>query len=173
MQPGFMAVSIGAVLFGIAVLCFSITGIFRLLRESEVCRVAVASEVAVTFSAPGTYVLHVDQPRFSMAMLGTTFAMRDAVTGAEAHSSPVIFRTTTAGFSRASVSVRYFEIESVGAYRLIVTGINPARDVSGVYLVLTRPYAVPLVFLIFATVLGGASLIGGIVFTALQYSGKL
>jgi hypothetical protein len=108
-----------------------------------------------------------------MAMFGAKFALRDAVTGADVRSSPVIFRTSVSGFSTASVSVRYFEIERAGSYRLLVTGINPASDVSQVHLIFTRPYALPLMLLILGTVLGGMSLIGGLVFTALQYSGKL
>jgi hypothetical protein len=46
-------------------------------------------------------------------------------------------------------------------------------DVSRVQLIFMRPYAVPRLLLILGTVLGGICLIGGIVFTALQYSGKL
>ena len=172
MQPWFMALSIGAMLLGAVALYFSITNIFKLLRESEVARVPAAAEAAVAFSAPGTYVLHIDQPRFNLAMFGAKFALRDPVTGADVRSSPVIFRTTVSGFSTASVSVRYFEIERAGSYHLFVTGINPANDVSRVHLIFTRPYAMPLMLLIFGTVLGGMCLIGGLVFAALQYSGK-
>ena len=173
MQPWLMAPSIGVMLVGGVMLYLTVTNIFRLLRESEVARVPATAEAAVTFSAPGTYVLHIDQPRFNMAMFGAKFALRDTVAGTDARSFPVIFRTTVSGLSTASVSVRYFEIERAGSYRLLVTGINPASDFSRVQLVFTRPYAVTLVLLILGTVLGGVCLIGGLVFTALQYSGKL
>jgi hypothetical protein len=173
MQPWLMALSIGAMLLGAVLLYFSITNTLKLLRESEVTRVPAAAETTVPFSAPGTYVLHVDQPRFNMAMLGAKFALRDEATGTDVRSSPVIFRTTVSGMSRASVSVRYFEIERAGAYRLLVTGIDPGADVSRVQLIFTRPYAAPLTLLILGTVLGGMCLIGGLVFTALLYSGKL
>ena len=82
-------------------------------------------------------------------------------------------RTTTSGFSRASISIRQFEVGHPGLYRLRVTGIDPASDLSEVALILTRPYAGALFLLIVATVFGGACLIGGLVFTALQYAGKL
>jgi len=173
MQPWFMALSIGAMLLGVVLLYFTITRIVLLLRNSEVARVPAASEAAVTFEAPGTYVLHIEQPRFNMAMWSAKFALRDAVNGADVRSSPVILRTTTSGFSTASVSVRYFEVERAGAYRLFVAGIDPASDLSRVHLIFTRPYGAPLFFLIFATILGGMCLIGGLVFTALQYYGKL
>jgi hypothetical protein len=173
MQSVYMAVSIAAILFGVVLLYFSITRIFTLLRESEVARVPAAAEAAVAFSAPGTYVLHVDQPRFNLAMFGAKFTLRDAVTGADVRSSPVIFRTTVSGFSTASVSVRYFEIERAGKYRLFVTGIDPGSDLSRVQLIFTRPYAAPLLLLILGTVLGGTCLIAGLVFTVLQYYGKV
>jgi hypothetical protein len=173
MQIPLVALSIAAIFLGVVVLCLCIARIFRLLRESEVARVPAAAEATVTLSAPGTYVLHVDQPRFNMAMLGAKFELLDEATGADVRSSPIIFRTTVSGLSTASVSVRYFEIEHAGAYRLLVTGIDSRTDLSQVHLILTRPYAVPLMLLILATVLGGMFLIGGLVFTALLYSGKL
>ncbi len=88
-------------------------------------------------------------------------------------SSPVILRTTNAGFSTASVSVRSFDVERAGTYRLVVTNVDPGSDLSRVQLIFTRPYAPALVLLIFATIFGGACLVGGLVFTALQISGKL
>jgi len=165
--------SVGAMLLGAALLYFTITRIVGLLRDSEVARVPAAAEAAVSFDAPGTYVLHIEQPRFNIAMWSAKFALRDAVTGSDVSSSPVIFRTTSSGFSTARVSVHYFEVERAGAYRLFVTGIDPASDVSRVQLIFTRPYAAPLVLLILGTVLGGGCLIGGLVFTALQYAGKI
>jgi hypothetical protein len=110
---------------GIVLLYFSITRIVRLLRDSEVTRVPAAAESTVTFGAPGTYVLHIEQPRFNMAMWSAKFALRDGASGADVRSSPVIFRATRSGFSTASVSVRYFEIGHAGEYRLLVTGIDP------------------------------------------------
>jgi hypothetical protein len=173
MHPWLMALTVGAMLLGGVLLYYSITRIVRLLRESEVARLPAAAESAVTFGAPGTYVLHIEQPRFSLAMFSAQFALRDAVTGADVRSSPVIFRTTNSGLSTASVSVRYFEIERAGGYLLVVSGIDPARDLSRVNLVFTRPYAAPLFLLILCTVLGGFGLIGGFVLTALLYSGIL
>jgi hypothetical protein len=62
MQAWLMTLSIGAMLLGAGALYFTITNIFTLLRESEVARVPATAETAVAFSAPGTYVLHIDQP---------------------------------------------------------------------------------------------------------------
>jgi hypothetical protein len=173
MLPWLMALTICAMLLGVAVLFFSITRILRLLRESELARLPAASEAEVTFNHAGTCVLHVEQPRFSMALVHADFALHDAMAGSEVRSWPVIFRTMTSGFSRASVSIRQFEIGHPGVYRFMVSGIEPARDLSKVEFIFTRPYAGKLVLLIVVTVLGGACLIGGLVFTALQYTGKL
>jgi hypothetical protein len=75
--------------------------------------------------------------------------------------------------STVSTSIRQFEVGHPGVYRLLVTGIVPTSDLARVELILARPYAGALFLLIVATVFGGASLIGGLVFTALQYVGKL
>jgi hypothetical protein len=173
MHPWLMALTICATLLGIAVLFFSITRILLLLRESEVALLPAASEADVTFNQAGSYVLHVEHPRFNMAVLHADFVLRDATNGSDVRSSPVIFRTTTSGFSTVSLSIRQFEVGHPGVYRLLVTGIDPSSDLSRVELIFTRPYAGALFLLIVATVFGGVCLIGGLVFTALQYAGKL
>jgi hypothetical protein len=173
MQPMLMALSISAMFLGVVVLYVAITRIVRLLRDSEVARIPVAAEARVAFDAPGTYILHVDQPRLSMAMLGAKFALRNDVTETEVRSSPVIVRTTSGGFSTARVSVRSFDVDRAGRYLLMVTGVDPGSDLSQIHLIFTRPYTAALFLLILVTVFGGACLIGGLVFTALQFSGKL
>jgi hypothetical protein len=173
MPPWLMVLSIASMPVGAALMYFSISRIVRLLRESEVARVPVAAESGVTFATPGTYVLHVEQPRLSLAMLSAKFELRDAATGADVPSSPVIFRTTSGSFSSARLSVRSFGIERAGAYHLVVSGVDPASDVSRVHLIFTHPYAAGLVLLILCTVLGGICLIGGVVLTALQYYGAV
>ena len=173
MLPWLMALTICAMLLGVAVLFFSITRILRLLRESELARLPAVSEADVTFDHTGICVLHVEQPRFAMSLLHAEFALHDAMSGSEVRSWPVIFRTTTSGFSRVSISIRQFEIGHPGVYRLTVKGIAAASDLSKVEFIFTRPYAGKLVLLIVLTVFGGACLIGGLVFTALQYTGKV
>jgi hypothetical protein len=173
MHPWLMALTICAMPLGAAVLFFGITRILRLLRESEVARLPATTEADVTFNQAGSYVLHVEHPRFNVALLHADFALRDETNGSDVRSSPVIFRTTTSGFSTASTSIRRFEVGHPGVYRLLVTGIVPTSDLSRVELIFSRPYAAALVLLIVATIFGGACLIGGLVFTALQYVGKL
>jgi hypothetical protein len=168
-----MALSIAAMFLGAVVLYVTIARIFSLLRDAEVARIPAAAEAIVAFSAPGTYVLHVDQPRLGMAMLGANFVLREEASGTDVRSRPVILRTTTAGFSTASVSVRSFDIERAGSYRLLITGLDSGSDLSRVQLIFARPYTAMLLLLIFAIIFGGACLIGGMVFTALQISGKL
>ncbi len=173
MNPWFMALTISAILLGAAILFFSITRIFALLRDSEVTRLPAVSQGEVTFDEAGTYVLHIEQPRLNTALLNAQFVLRDPARSADVRSSPVIFRTTTSGFSTASLSIRQFEIEHPGVYRLFVSGIDPAGDLSRIQLVFTRPYAAKLFVLIVCIVLGGGCLIGGLVFSALQYVGKV
>ena len=173
MNPTFMALSIGAMVIGVVVLFLAVTRLFALLRATEVTRVPFAAETPVTFNAPGAYVLHVEQPRLSFALGNAEFALRDATSAEEVRSSPVIFRTTVSGVSSARVSVRDFEVPRAGVYRLLVKGIDPAVDVSHSALIITRPFGAALFGLILAIVFGAACLIGGLVFTALQYTGKL
>ena len=172
MNPALIALSIGVMVVGAIVLFFAITRMLTLLRTSEIASLPVVPEAQVTFQAPGTYVLHVDQPRLSFALTHAEYALWDTMGGDEVRSSPVIFRTTASGVSTARVSVRYLDIPRAGVYRLAVTGVDPASDVSRSKLVFTRPFGASLFLLILANVFGGACAIGGLVFAALLYTGK-
>src|SRR5258708_37706889 len=69
MNPWFMALTISAILLGAAILFFSITRIFALLRDSEVTRLPAVSQGEVTFDAAGTYILPSRAHRMDKAQL--------------------------------------------------------------------------------------------------------
>ena len=158
-------------LLGVAILFFTITRLVGLLRTSVVARLPAVAEQIVVFEQPGTFILHLEQPRFATALRRARFSLRDAASARDVQSWPILFRTTSSGFSTVRFSVRRFAVERPGRYALSVTGIEPGRDTSKDALVFTRPYAAAMVLLILGTVLGGFCLIGGLVFTALQIVG--
>lgn len=172
MHSGLLVLTVGAMALGAVVLGFSIKSLLALLRDAEVARVPGAVEQTVAFKEPGTYVLHVEQPRLNTALHSAGFSLRDA-RGSEVRSTAVIFHTTKSGFSTASISVRSFDVERAGSCRLVVSGVRADADLSRVELIFTRPYAAAMVLRILGIVVGAACLIGGLVFTALLYAGKL
>jgi hypothetical protein len=106
-------------------------------------------------------------------MLHAHFVLEDVSTGRAVVSSPVIFRTTVSGFSTVRFPVRSFEIPHAGEYRLRVDGIDPAKDVSRVQLIVTRPYTASVIGCILILLAGGILLIGSSVIAALGFAGKL
>lgn len=163
-----MALGAVGVLLGAAVLYFCIRRIFALLRDSELACLPAAESGEVTFNQPGTVVLHVDQPRLNMAMWRARYTLRDTTTGTDVPTSPVLFRTTVSGFKTVRLSVRYFEVQHAGRYRLLVEGINAASDASRVQLIFTRPFAAKLMLSILGILVGSACLIGSVTLTALN-----
>ena len=167
-----IALTIGAIALGAAVLLFNIVALLRVVRDAEVLRLSPQPEQTVTFKEPGSYVLHVEHPRMNTALRSASFTLRSSG-GQEVASSPSIFRTTVSGFSSVRISVRNFTLEQPGSYRLIVTGIAPGADLSGSALVITRPFGAALFVRIVGVIVGAALLIGGVVLTALKQAGKL
>ena len=96
MHPWLMALTICATLLGAAVLFLSITRILLLLRESEVARLRATSEADVPFHLAGSYVLHIEHPRFNMALLHSDVVLHDATKGSDVRSS----RRTRSSFPR-------------------------------------------------------------------------
>ena len=158
-------------LAGIAILFFTIRGLIRVVRQAVVARLPAVAEQNVSFDRAGTYVLHLEHPRFSSSLRRAAFSLRDAVGAREVRSWPILFRTTSSGYARVRLSVRGFAVERPGRYVLSATGIDPGADASQDALVFTVPYASTMVLLILGIVLGGFCLIGGLVFTALGLAG--
>ncbi len=164
--------TLGAMLLGVAVLFFTITRLVGLLRKSIVVRLPAVAEQIVGFEQPGTFILHLEGPRFATALRRASFSLRDAASSRDVRSWPILFRTTSSGFSTVRLSVRGFAVERPGRYALSVTGIEPGSDTSQDALIFTRPYAAKMVLLILGIVLGGFCFIGGLVFTVLQLAGN-
>jgi hypothetical protein len=169
-NPALMSLSVAAIVLGGVVLFFSITGLLKVLRESEVARLPAKAEQSVTLKEAGSYVLHVSHPRLDGSLDNASYSLRSSA-GQEVKSSPSLVRTTVSGLSSVRMSVRNFEVEQPGMYRLSVSGAS--GDISRNELVFTRPYAAAMVARILGIVFGGICLMGGIVFTALLKAGKL
>ena len=167
-----LAVSLTAMTLGAFLLFFSITRLLNHVRGSVVARLPVTAEQTLRFDHAGTFILNVEGPRFSKLLPNAQYVLREGSSGKEVRSWPIVFRTTTSGFSRVRLSIRGFEIPQAGSYVIAITGIDPAADAAQSAIVFTRPYGAALVVLILGIVLGAASLIGGVVFTALQFAGK-
>jgi len=172
MPSQFLILTVGIMVLGIAILFFAITRLVRLLRKSVVARLPAVSEQVVVFEQPGTFILHLEGPRFSTRLRRAGFSLRDAASARDVRSWPILFRTTSSGLSTVRLSVRGFAVECPGRYALSVTGIEPGGDTSQHALIFTRPYAAKMVLLILGIVLGGFCFIGGLVFTALQLAGN-
>jgi hypothetical protein len=162
-----------AMLLGIAMLFFTITRLIRLLRTSVVAHLPVVAEQTVAFERPGTFILHLEQPRFSTSLRRAAFSLRETASGQDVRSWPMLFRTRISGVSMVRVSVRGYAVERAGRHALCASGIEPGTDTSRDALVFTRPYAGAMVLLILGMLLGGFCVIGGLMFTILQLTGAL
>jgi hypothetical protein len=164
--------TIGIAVLGAALLAYSIVRLLAVVRASIIVRLPAVPEQDVEFKRAGQTVLCIETTHFGSAFSGVDFALRDAA-GRDVPSAPIVFRTKVSGFARVRLSVRMFEIARPGRYRLIATGIPPGRDMSQAALVFTRPFAAAMVLWILGIVVGGFGVIGGIVFSALRFAGKL
>ena len=151
---------------------WSILRLLRVIRESIIARLPAIAEQDVRFAAPGSVVLCIEQPHFSMPFAGVDFSMRDDY-GHDVPSTPIVFRSTVSGFARVRLSLRAFDVPRAGHYRLVASGIAPGRDMSDAAIVFARPFVGAMVLAIFGIVLGGIALIGGTVLASLHFAGKL
>jgi hypothetical protein len=141
------------------------------VRDSILVRLPAVPEQDVRFDAPGTVVLCIEQPHFGAAFAGVAFSMRDEG-GREVPSTPIVFRSKVAGFSRVRLAVRAFEIARAGRYRLAASGLA-GGDLSDAAIVFAKPFVGAMVVSILGITLGGMALIGGIVLASLRVAGTL
>src|SRR5258708_12293105 len=108
MQPQWLILTIGAMVLGAAVLAFTITRLTGLLRESVVARLPAAARQRVSFEQPGTFILHIEHPRFKTALSHAGFSLRDAAAVHEVQSWPILLRPTPPRFPTLRLSVPCF-----------------------------------------------------------------
>ena len=132
------AVALSGLVFGPALLLWSIFRITMLVQRSVVARVPLTGRQEVTVSRPGDYVLSIEAPRLSNVS-GLNYSLHESVSGQEVPLFPDVMRTRVSGWEMVRMAVRRFTIARAGPY-VLQAYVPPGRDASRMSLVLSTSF---------------------------------
>jgi hypothetical protein len=135
-------IGIALLIIGLATIITAVAFILRLREKLIVTRLPLAAEQVVRFDSPDGYVLHIEGPQFTTAFAGLKYTLIENATGQETTSLPIIFRSTTSGFSTAKMSIRRFFVQNAGDHTLRVDGIRAESLKPSMSVFFSRPWPV-------------------------------
>ncbi len=157
-----LPVALGA----LVVLAVATRRLVRTMRGGDVASVPLAGEAEVVLDRAGSFLLHAEGARGSRAFRGLDYRLEGIEDGVNVSLSHGLVPTSSSGWSRARHSLRAFEIDRPGRYRLLVDGL--AAGVEGdERLVITHDRRGRMVVQILLVVVSGISLIAGSVLSAI------
>lgn len=146
----------------------TIRSLIATVGKAKLCSVPLLERREVEFAEPGRGILNEEGPRFSSRFAGLAYVLAGQ-DGTTVEGRLVLFRARTSGFSRASVSVRQYEIPRPGRYILRVEGLGEPRAGDSEHaIVFSRPHMLRSVVHIVGLVLSAGAFITSLVFFLLR-----
>lgn len=149
----------GALLLGTAV-----AALVRRVRRSVVGRAPLVAQQVLELPEAGTFVLHLEAPKLSLADLGlgplTLHAsLRENASGLEVPTRAALFGVRVSGLSRDRRPLWNARIERGGGYDLRIEGLPDRPGLDKCNLVIGRPFGIAFPLTILGIVLGGGLLV--------------
>lgn len=151
----------------LAGLCVVVVSVKRLIagHNAYLARVPVADSQEVLLDSAGPLLLHGEGPRGTRAFADLDYGLTSVEDGRPVPLSKILFKSSSSGISRSRLSLRSFEIETPGRYRLEITGVADAAarsDVDAAEIVITRDDRRKTVGVIVVLVLAAIGMLSGI-----------
>jgi hypothetical protein len=153
----------------LVLLCFSIRGVIRLVRQSLIMGVPLRAEQAIVFNEAGQVVLCIEGPMFTRRFAVLQYELATAE-GTVVSGRPALFRARTSGFSSVRMELKYYDIPRPGHYILRIQGLQDEQKTDPrERIVFMRPHLVRTIGFILAIVLTAGGFITGLVFSLLCF----
>lgn len=98
------------------------------MNREVLASVPLLAEQVMTIEGTGKLLLHAEGPRFTRAFAGLEFHLTDLSSDTEVPLDPVWIRAASSGGSRSRLSLRSFELQRAGSYRLVIRGLRRTGD---------------------------------------------
>jgi hypothetical protein len=141
---------------------WTLVGNLIAIHRTVVVRAPLVAEQEVSLEAAGRMLLHAEGPRFTRAFGGLDFRLTRREDEFVVPLQDVWFRAESSGRSTSRLSLRSFELERPGRYRLRVLGLPEPLPEKPHALVVTHDYRARMVRTIVALVFAGIGLIGSV-----------
>lgn len=148
---------------GVVVVVFNTSRLIANHKE-HLARVPVVDAQDVSIAASGPMLLHGEGPRATNAFADLDFQLTSTKDGHVVRLVKPHFKTSSSGTSRSRLSLRSFEIEEAGVFRLEVLGLAATRTESDapIEIVVTRDRRKWMAGTIVGLTFGAIAFLGGL-----------
>jgi hypothetical protein len=150
-------------LVGIGILVTGIVLLLHTIHVPELARLPLIAEQDFDLKDGGPLMFAVEKPRFrnvqanALNPFGLSVSLED-VAGQVEQARRVLMPATVEGLSRTRVDVASLSSSRPGRYRLRVAGLAPDFDITGTFVVITRPVSKSTLVLSILFIIAGAAL---------------
>ncbi len=165
---------IGIPLFciSLALLGTSIVGVIRMVRNAVIMELPLAEEQHIEFAHEGPVNLCIEGPRFTRRFANLSYELR-CEDGRIVDGRPVVFRTSTSGFSTFRMALRRYSIPGPGGYIFRIHGLGQPQDNDAAHqIVFMKPNGLRMLAWILGIVFGAQGTIASFVIFVLRVLGK-
>lgn len=138
-------------------------------RSELVLSVPLLADQEISIEATGSYLLNAEGPRATRAFGGLDYQLTDLSDQSRVSLGTIVVPYTSSGISRSRLSVRTFEVEKPGRFRLSVSGLSDPSVADRNNLVVTRDRRGRKVGAILLVVFSAIGLAAGGVFSAIIF----
>ena len=137
-------------------------------RANHILSLPLLAEQTLSIDAAGTMLLHGEGPRFSTTFAKLEYQLTELAHNANVPLAPIWFKFSSSGVSRSRLSLRGFEVEQPGNYRLKISGLENVT-LEQHQLIVTRDHRARTAGMILALVFFGGGLIASLVLSFIAY----
>ena len=164
-------ISVPVFILSVLLLVRCITGVIKAEKETRLVSLPLLDRQEIDFAVEGSVVLCMEGPMLSRRFANLEYGLTGP-DGRVVRSRPVLFRSSTSGFSKAIMELRVYEIAQPGRHVFEIRGLGDERPSDAEHrMVFTLPHLARSMAFVIGIVFSAALSIGSLVLFLMRVAG--
>ena len=164
-------ISVPVFILSVLLLVRCITGVIKAEKETRLVSLPLLDRQEIDFAVEGSVVLCMEGPILSRRFANLEYELTGP-DGRAVRSRPVLFRSSTSGFSKAIMELRVYEIAQPGRHVFEIRGLGDERPSDTEHrMVFTRPHLARSMAFVLGIVFSAMLTIGSLVLFLMRVVG--
>jgi len=164
-------ISVPVFVLSVLLLVRCVTGVIKAEKETRLVSLPLLDRQEIDFALEGSVILCMEGPILSRRFANLEYGLTGP-DGRVVRSRPVLFRSSTSGFSKAIMELRVYEIAQPGRHVFEIRGLGDERPADAEHrMVFTRPNLARSMAFVIGIVFSAALSIGSLVLFLMRVAG--
>jgi len=164
-------ISVPVFILSVLLLVRCVTGVIKAEKETRLVSLPLLDRQEIDFAVEGSVVLCMEGPILSRRFANLEYELTGP-DGRAVRSRPVLFRSSTSGFSKAIMELRVYEIAQPGRHVFEIRGLGDEKTSDAEHrMVFTRPHLARSMAFVIGIVFSAALSIGSLVLFLMRVAG--